>query len=67
MVKRQDLVDIVDPDYEDRRREFILCQDCGTEFEGSRGDYFYLPLSYVFTCPDCGSEDLDLVQSLWRI
>ena len=62
MVRRKDLVDIGDVDYLQRQGEFMQCQDCGTEFGGTRGDYFNLPMDEVFCCLDCGSEDVVLVR-----
>lgn len=64
MIKRQDLVDIGDTDYGQRRNEFMQCQDCGEEIGGTRGDYWQLDMEYVFSCPDCNSENIALVRKV---
>jgi len=66
MIKRKDLVDIGDADYDTRRNEFMLCQDCGAEFGGTRGDYFMLGMDYIFECPDCGDDDIALVKKVCK-
>ena len=35
MVRRRDLVDIGDKNYEKRAGEFLLCKDCGQEGGGA--------------------------------
>ena len=62
MIKRKDLVDIGDADYKQRQNEFMECQDCGYEFGGTRGDYFTIPMDYVFHCYDCNSENIAIVK-----
>lgn len=64
MIRRKDLVDIVDKDYDARRNEFMECQDCGEEFGGTRGDYFTMLMDEVFVCPECRSENIALVQTV---
>lgn len=64
MIRRKDLVNIGDKDYDTRRNEFMQCQDCGFEFGGTQGDYYESPMDYIFTCPgyNCGSENIALVR-----
>jgi len=62
MIRRKDLVDVADKDYDQRRSEFVQCQDCGEEFGGTRGDYFMLSMDKVFVCPACNSENLALAR-----
>lgn len=64
MIKRKDLVDVGDADFDTRRSEFMQCQDCGYEFGGTRGDYFTIPMDYIFHCYECSSENIALV---WRV
>lgn len=68
MIRRKDLVGIGDKDYKYQREyEFMLCQDCGAEFGGTRGDYFMLAMDYIFDCPDCGGNDIALVRRVNKI
>ena len=67
MVKRKDLVDISDKDIDQRRNEFMQCQNCGYDFGGTRGDYFMMPLDDVFTCGKCGSDNIALVKKIITI
>ena len=64
MIKRKDLVDIGDADYDARRSEFMQCQDCGEEFGGTRGDFFMVFMDSLFYCPRCGSENIALVKKV---
>jgi len=67
MIKRKDLVGIGDADYDQRQGEFMQCQDCGAEFDGTRGDYFMLPMDYIFFCPNCGDDDIALIRRVSKI
>jgi len=62
MIKRKDLVDVGDADYDTRQGEFMECQDCGAEMGGTRGDFFSLPMDYIFPCYDCKSENIAIVR-----
>ena len=66
MVQRKNLTDISDNDYEQRQGEYIKCLICGHSFGGTRGDYFDLPMDYIFKCPisDCGTDNLALVKDI---
>ena len=64
MIKRKDLVDIGDADYNTRRNEFMLCQNCGTEFGGTQGDYWTIQMNYALYCPECGSENIALARKV---
>ena len=61
MVKRKDLVDIGDKNYRERAGEFMFCPVCGNEIGGTRGDYWEVPMDYIFKC-ECGNDDLQLVK-----
>jgi len=65
MVRRKDLVDIGDKDYQKRSDEFILCDNCGAEFGSTRGDYFMQGMDFVFSCPECKSKNLRLVKKVY--
>jgi hypothetical protein len=65
MVRRKDLVDIGDKNYEQRSGEFLLCNDCGQESGGTRGDFFMLPLEAEIKC-NCGG-DLSIVKAIRQI
>jgi len=67
MVKRKDLVDIIDDDYQQRQNEFMQCRNCGFGFGGTRGDYFAMAMDDVFTCGECGSKDIALVKEMRTI
>jgi len=67
MVKRKDIVDIADDNYQQRRNEFMQCQNCGFDFGGTRGDYFGMAMDEVFTCGECGSKDIALVKAVTTI
>lgn len=64
MIRRKDLVDISDKDYETRRHEFMQCQNCGEDFGGTRGDFFSLPMDCLFYCPECGNDNIALVRKV---
>jgi len=66
MIRRKDLADISDADYDKRRDEFMQCQDCGEEFGGTQGDYFMMPMNECISCPGlgCGSENIALVKEV---
>ena len=64
MVQRKDLVDISDSDYQQRQGEYMQCQDCGESFGGTCGDFFLLPMDYVFHCPECDSKNIALVRDV---
>lgn len=63
MIRRKDLVDIGDKDYDTRRNEFMQCQDCGEEFNGTQGDFFTIHMDYLLYCPECGSENIAIVKA----
>ena len=64
-VFKRDLADIGDANYNKRRGEFILCEVCGNEFGGTRGDYFNMPDNQEFECPACGNDaELYLVKKV---
>ena len=67
MVKRKDLVGVGDDDYDVRRNEFMQCQDCGTEMGGTQGDFFSLPMDYIFHCFNCNSENIAIVRLVHKI
>ena len=67
MIRRKDLVDIGDADYDTRREEFMQCQDCGEEIGGTRGDFFSLPMNWVFHCRECGSGNIAIVRRVSKI
>jgi len=67
MIKRKDLVDIGDADYDTRRNEFMQCLDCGEEMSGTRGDFFSLPMDWVFSCPAYNSERIAIVKKVCKI
>ena len=63
MVKRKDLVDVGDENYNQRQNEYMVCQDCRTIIGGgTSGDYFMLSMDHIFDCPDCLSENIALVK-----
>lgn len=64
MIKRKDLADVGDKDYDTRRNEFMQCQDCGYEFGGTKGDYFTIPMDYIFHCYECSSDNIALVKNV---
>lgn len=64
MVKRKDLVDISDNDYQQRQDEFMQCQDCGTEFGGTQGDYWTADMNCTLCCPECNSNNIALVKKV---
>lgn len=63
MVKREDLVDIGDDDYQQRQDEFMQCQECSCEFGGTQGDYFTIHMDCALYCPDCQSENIAIVKA----
>lgn len=67
MIRRKDLVDIGDADYDQRRDEFMQCQDCGEELGGTRGDFFLMPEDETFVCPECNSENIAIVRRVYEI
>ena len=66
MIRRKDLVDVGDADYDTRRGEFMQCQDCEEEFGGTQGDYFMMPMSDIFYCPECCSENIAIVRKVCK-
>lgn len=62
MIRRKDLVDIADKDYNKRQGELIVCQDCNWEGGATRGDLFMLSFDAVLICPDCKSDNLALAK-----
>ena len=66
MIRRKDLVDISDKDYDTRRNEFMKSQECGAELVGTQGDFFMMPMSETFSCPACGSENIALVKRVYE-
>jgi DNA-directed RNA polymerase subunit RPC12/RpoP len=65
MIRVRDLVDIADPDFEERQGEIFLCLDCGGESGGTRGDFFMLSDDDELRCPYCGGE-LELVRKVCK-
>ncbi len=61
MVKRKDLVDVGDSNYNQRQKEYMICQDCGEIIGGTRGDYWEYSMDYVFKCSKCKSENIAIV------
>lgn len=66
MIKRKDLVGVGDADYDTRQDEFMQCQDCEKEFGGTQGDFFTLPMDWIFHCPDCKSEKIAIVRKVCK-
>lgn len=62
MIRRKDLAGVGDADFDTRRDDFMQCQDCGYEFGGTKGDYFTIPMDYIFHCYECDSENIALVR-----
>jgi len=56
MIRRCDLVDGGDGDYDKRAKEFMYCPDCDREIGGTCGDYFMIPMNREIHCPYCGGE-----------
>lgn len=67
MIRRKDLVDIGDADYDTRRNEFMQCLDCGEEIGGTQGDFFMMPMNELFVCPECNSENIAIVRHVDKI
>lgn len=67
MIRRKDLVDVGDADYDTRWGEFMQCQDCGEEIGGTQGDFFSLPMDWIFTCPECASRNIAIVRRVVEI
>lgn len=67
MIKRKDLVDIADADYDARQGEFMQCLDCGEEFGGTRGDFFMINIEATMDCPKCESENIAIVRRVSKI
>lgn len=65
MIKRKDLADISDENYDSRRNEFMQCLDCNTEFGGTQGDYWLIPVDFIY-CPECNSGNIALVKKVCR-
>jgi len=66
MIRRKDLVDIGDADYNKRCGEFMQCQDCGELIGGTQGDYYMMAMDDVFKCPECGSENIALARQVCK-
>ncbi len=64
MVRRKDLTDVGDDDYKQRQSEYMLCQDCEEIIGGTRGDYFQVSHDYIFTCPNCESDNIAIVKDI---
>ena len=47
-------------------KNILHCPECGTEYSGNAGDYWYLADSFVFTCADCQVE-MELVEKIVTI
>ena len=56
MVKRKDLVDIGDKNYNNRRGEFMYCPECDLIYGGTQGDFFMVAMEYEFRCQECKGE-----------
>lgn len=63
MIKRKDLVDVGDENYNKRQGEFMLCRECENEIGGTRGDFFMVDMNYIFKCGECKSKNLVLVKA----
>ena len=61
MIRREDLVDIGDDNFNKRRNEVMRCLKCDEIMGGTRGDYWQHDMEYIFHCTECGSEDIALV------
>jgi len=66
MIRRKDLVDVGDADYNKRQDEFMQCQDCGEEFGGTQGDFWSIHMDCLLYCPECGSENIALVEKVYQ-
>ena len=66
MIKRKDLADVSDADYDARRNEFMQCLDCGEEFGGTQGDYFLMDMDCLFYCPGCNSKNIAIVRKVCK-
>ncbi len=66
MIKRKDLVDVGDKDYDTRRNEFMQCLDCGEEFGGTQGDFFMTNMDATMDCPKCESENIAIVRKVCK-
>lgn len=67
MIRRKDLVGIGDADYDIRRNEFMQCLDCGEEIGGTKGDWFYCPMDWIFSCPECKGRNIAIVRKVCKI
>ena len=67
MIRRKDLVDVGDADFDTRRNEFMQCLDCGEEFAGTRGDFFMTNMEATMDCPGCESENIAIVRRVEKI
>jgi len=66
MIRRKDLVDVGDADYETRRNEFMQCLDCGEEIGGTQGDFWSIHMDYLLYCPECSSENIAIVRKVCK-
>ena len=66
MIRRKDLVDIGDGDYQARQEEFMECQDCDAVIGGTRGDFFMADMNWIINCPECGNDDIALVRKVCK-
>ena len=64
MVKVKDLSGIGDNDRHLRQTEYVQCQECNDNFGGTRGDYWEYPPDHIFTCSECGSKNLAIIQDI---
>lgn len=67
MIRRKDLVDVGNADFDTRRSEFMQCQDCGEEIGGTQGDFFLMPMDEVFVCPECRNKNIAIVRLVHKI
>ncbi len=63
MIRRKDLADTGDKDYNARQGEFMQCQDCEEVLGGTRGDFFMMAMDEAFNCPMCSSVNIALVRT----
>lgn len=63
MLRRENLTDTGDGNFQNRVREMVRCRDCGAMSSRTRGDFWYMPMDEVLQCGNCGSDNLALVIS----
>lgn len=66
MIRRKDLADIADNDYNQRRGEELECQDCGLHIRRAWSDYNHLAMDDVIYCPRCKRDNIAIVRMVKR-